>query len=445
MLSKSLVASVLAIASAIVPVTAAPRTKQYTAANVARTNAADNLPNGFINLVYYHDRSIEERKFRASQMTVDKLTHVNYAFLQPYQNGSVIPGNLQNDVIEPLIEGETQPYTYEENGVIKYNALGCVKDLFMLKQNNRYLKTLISIGGWDWSGNFSIIAADEAKVEIFVTESVKYMADWGFDGVDIDWEYPQNKEESVNFISLLKRMRKALDDYAAAVTPGYRYLLTIAAPAGPANIQQLDMKSLGEILDFINLMAYDYAGSWSSKSGFMANVYPSKSTPAATDVNTEAAVNAYLDGGVPANKLILGMPVYGRGFENTEGIGMPFEGIGPGTWEPGAYDYKALPFEGAKEVFDEETLGHYSYDPVKKQLISYDTPQVVTRKVEYLSSKGLGGSMFWEASADKLGEGSLIGASYSALEKTAGSPSCSENQLYYPNSMYSNIATGFMA
>ncbi|PHH51931.1 Endochitinase 46 [Ceratocystis fimbriata CBS 114723] len=443
MLSKSIIASVLAAASSIVSVAAAPSTNQYTGANVARGDVAE-LDDGFMNLVYYTDWSIGERQFKASQMTADKLTHVNFAFLQPMKDGSIIPGNLKNDVQEPLIEGETQPYTYEENGVTKYNALGCVKDLFMLKQKNRQLKTLISIGGWTWSDNFTDITADEAKIDLFAQQSVKYMADWGFDGVDIDWEYPKTKEEGASYITLLKRVRKELDDYAEKVTPNYHYLLTIAAPAGPSNYQQLDMKGLGEVLDYVNLMAYDYAGSWSTNSGYLANVYPSKSTPTATDVNTEAAVNAYIDGGVPAHKMILGMPIYGRSFEKTEGIGMKFEGVGGGTWEPGAYDYKVLPLDGAEEKFDEETLGQYSYDAAKKQLISYDTPQVVAKKVEYLRNKGLGGSMFWEASADKIGEASLIATSYNALERM-GSPSCSENQLHYPNSMYSNIATGIMA
>lgn len=90
-------------------------------------------------------------------------------------------------------------------------------------------------------------------------------------------------------------------------------------------------------------MAYDYAGPWSPATSDQANLFPSEDDQASTPFNTKDAVNYYLGQGVDASKIVLGIPVYGRSFENTDGLGHPYTGIGGGTWEAGIYDYKSLP------------------------------------------------------------------------------------------------------
>ncbi|KAH8197648.1 hypothetical protein TruAng_008192 [Truncatella angustata] len=320
------------------------------------------------------------------------------------------------------------------------NAYGCVKQLYLLKKANRNLKTLLSIGGWTYSTNFPAAASTAATRATFASTAVTLMKDWGFDGIDIDWEYPADATQAANFVALLQTVRSALDAYAAAHAPGYHFLLTVASPAGPDNYNKLQLANMAAVLDYFNLMAYDYAGSWDSTSGHQANLYANPSNPTATKFSTDAAVAAYVNAGVPASKIILGMPIYGRAFESTAGVGQSYSGVGSGSWENGIWDYKVLPKAGATEIYDSASGATYSYDSATKELISYDNPAMVQRKVTYLQSKGLGGSMFWEASADKTDASSLIGTSYSSL----GGLKNTQNLLSYPDSVYDNIRAGMV-
>ena len=313
--------------------------------------------------------------------------------------------------------------------------------MFKLKKENRHLKVLISIGGWSWSENFAAVAGSAETRTKFAQSAVKIMGDWGYDGVDIDWEYPASPEEGDNYQLLLDEVRKELDAYAEKNADGYHFLLTGAMPAGKTNYENMKVGECAKRMDFLNLMAYDYAGSWDKTSGHQANLYPSDSNPTATPFSTEACIKDYLELGVPAEKIVFGLPLYGRGFEKTEGLGKPYEGLPKGSWEEGIWDYKVLPQDGAEGKYDEEAGASYSYNSATKSLVSYDTPDMVKEKLEYLKEKGLGGTMFWEASGDKKGEGSLINVAFTG-QGGEGSLAKAENNLKYPASMYQNIKNG---
>lgn len=179
-----------------------------------------------------------------------------------------------------------------------------------------------------------------------------------------------------------------------AYSPGYHLELTVACPAGKQNYENMDLRGMDPYLDFWNLMAYDYAGSWDSKAGHQANLFPSEGNSDATPFSTVQAVEHYKSQGVAAHKIVLGLPLYGRAFENTDGLGKPYSGVGEGSWESGVWDYKALPKAGATEVVDEQAGASYSYDPEKRVLITYDNVQMARRKAEWIKEQGLGGGMW---------------------------------------------------
>ena len=212
-------------------------------------------------------------------------------------------------------------------------------------------------------------------------------------------------------------------------------------PAGPQHYGILPLNDMNQYLDYFNLMAYDYMGSFSTDSGHQANLYPSLSNPKATDFSTEKAVSDYIAAGVPARKIVLGMPLYGRAFQNTSGLGQSFSGSGPGTWEAGVYDFKALPQAGAIEQYDCEAGASWSWDADRNTIISYDNLDSIKKKTDYIISRGLGGVMFWEASGDKTGDQSLMLAVFKDF-RHAGGLAYSENTLNFPGSQYDNVRLG---
>ena len=240
-------------------------------------------------------------------------------------------------------------------------------------------------------------------------------------------------------MELLKACREAIDAYSRRVGGGYHFELTVACPAGPQNYNNMDIRGMDRYLDFWNLMAYDYAGSWDAHAGHQANLHASRHNPTATPFNTEQAVSHYKSQGVNASKIVVGMPLYGRAFENTDGLGKPFSGIGEGTWENGVHDFKTLPLAGAQVHYDDDAGASYSYDSGKRQLVTFDTKEMAAKKAEWVKHHGLGGAMWWESSADKTGGESLIGSVVHCL----GTLDHKRNCLDYPESKYENLRKGF--
>jgi chitinase len=312
-----------------------------------------------------------------------------------------------------------------------------VKQLYLLKKANRQLKVLLSIGGWTYSPGFPAAASTDATRTTFANSAVELVKDWGFDGIDIDWEWPANDTDAANMVALLKAVRQALDAYSAANANNYHFILSVALPAGPDNYKKLRLSEMNAYVDQFNMLSYDYAGSWDTTAGHQANLYADPNNPKDTPFSTDAAIKAYIAGGVPAKKITLGLPLYGRAFENTDGLGKAFSGVGEGSWEAGIWDYKVLPKSGS-EFYDSAAGATYSYDSAKRELISYDNVDMINRKAQYIQSKGLGGSMFWEASGDRTGSGSLIAAAYNA-QGGASSLDKTNNLLSYPASKYDNI------
>ncbi|KAK2874999.1 hypothetical protein FQN49_001880 [Arthroderma sp. PD_2] len=395
---------------------------------------------GYKAVGYFTNWGIYGRNYQPQDIPANHLTHILYSFanVRP-ETGEVYLSDTYSD-----LEKHYPSDSWNDTG---NNVYGCMKQLFLLKKQHRHFHTLLSIGGWTYSANFAVPASTPQGRETFARSAVKLVADLGFDGIDIDWEYPKDQTEAYNFVLLLEATRKELDRFSAEVVKradGGRLLLTVAAPCGGSNYSLLRMEEMDWYLDFWNMMCYDFAGSWDSTAGHQANVFPSRNNPASTPFNMDSALRAYMARGVHPAKIICGLPLYGRAFEQTDGPGKPFQGVGEGSWENGTWDYKALPKDGAKELNDENLVASWSYSAGERKMVSYDTPVITRKKVEYIRGTGLGGAMWWELSGDHPidNERSLIKTVVDGFGGTGGLE-MRENNLHYPTSVYDNLRNGF--
>jgi len=297
---------------------------------------------------------------------------------------------------------------------------GNFNQLKKLKAQYPQLQTLISVGGWTWSGNFASVAATDASRKAFATSCADFMETYGFDGIDVDWEYPVSgglttgtAADTANYTLLMKEMRAELDRREAAA--GQDYLLTIATGAGPDKVANLDVPGLANTLDWINLMAYDYNGAWAKTTGHNAALERSAADNGPLGWDVLSSVDAYLATGMPSDKLVLGVPLYGRGWSGVQpgstgtGLYSLATGASTGTWEAGILDYddivaKYLPT--MTRYWDAESQVPYLYDGAT--WISYDDAESMTAKAELIRDRGLGGAMMWELSGDR--DGVLIDA-----------------------------------
>ncbi|MBA3871023.1 MAG: glycoside hydrolase family 18 protein, partial [Anaerolineae bacterium] len=219
---------------------------------------------------YYTSWSIYAPQYDITQIPAAQLTHLNYAFATISDSGECALGDAYADTQYPYADG----------------ASGNMGELLNLKANHPQLKTLISVGGYTWSGHFSDVAASVESRQHFAASCVDFMLAHGFDGIDIDWEFPvgtgakgnsQRPEDGENFILLLQELRTQLTERGNL--NGQTYLLTIAAGSDREQYAMLDWKRIHPLLDWINVMTYDMSGARDGTTGLNAPLYPSSTRP----------------------------------------------------------------------------------------------------------------------------------------------------------------------
>ncbi|XP_008210082.1 probable chitinase 2 [Nasonia vitripennis] len=291
------------------------------------------------------------------------------------------------------------------NNLDAWNDLPSGKDSFgrfnALRQNSPDTKTMVAIGGWkEGSAKYSRVAANPNLRKRFVENVVAFVKKYNFDGFDVDWEYPAQRDGSPadkqNYVQLLKELRQRFDQEGLILSAA------VGAAEGSAS-QSYDIAGISKHLDFINLMAYDLHGSWDHKTGINAPTYGSDT------LNIQAVINYWLQQGAPSEKLVLGVPFYGRGFtlanSHMNGIGAPTNGpsrAGPYTQEPGMLGYNEICEKFLNEnwhvEYDQEQQVPYAVS--ENQWVGYDDERSLTEKAGLVNKLNLGGMMAWSIETD---------------------------------------------
>ncbi|XP_046543797.1 chitotriosidase-1-like [Haliotis rubra] len=339
------------------------------------------------------DLLIPEAYFKLEDIDPRLCSHLIYAFAK-----------INTETLELL---PTRPDDEGEDG-----ELGRYVLFNNLKKDHPGLVTLLSVGGsLQANTGFGKVVESMEKRRKFANNCVAFLRLWGFDGLDVDWEYPGNPPETrTNFTMLLLELRTVFEEESEA-TGRKRLLLSMAAPVSEDLITQgYEISKVSRLVDFINLMAYDFHGAWNHISGFNAPLYSRKGDwQFMPDLNVEWAVDTWIKRGAPAEKIVVGIAGYGASYTladaSSNGVGA--EVSGPG--KPGPYRVMEgqLAFYEVCEMLDKGEAS-YAWDDLQKvpyiynndTWVGYDDERSVAVKTEWMIQKNMGGVMLWSLDLD---------------------------------------------
>ncbi|MFC0508966.1 glycoside hydrolase family 18 protein [Micromonospora costi] len=417
------------VALATLLVTAAPPT-------AASAGGADRRA-GYLRVGYFTQWGIYDRAFPVKKLdtsgAASRLTHVNYAFGNVsedgrcYVDGGPGEGDAWADYQRPVPAEESVDGVADAWGEPLNGNLG---QLAKLKARHPDLKVLISLGGWSWSTYFSNAARTDASRKAFVASCIDLylkgnlpVLDGGsggpgsaagvFDGIDLDWEWPNwpgepgnvvRPEDRENFTKLLAEFRRQLDAYGR--TTRTHYALTAFLPANPAAMDAgYEGRKIFRYLDFATVQGYDFHGSWDAVTNQQSALRVPAGAPDDPDFSAEVAVDGWIARGAPRGKLVLGIPYYGRGWTGVTGGGnglfKPATGPAPATFEAGYEDYRKLKtLAGNGFAVHRDLLSGHAWLFDGTTFWTYDDPAVVLQKTLYIRRAGLGGAMAWSLDGD---------------------------------------------
>jgi chitinase len=354
---------------------------------------------------YYMQWSQWGREYYPGDIPLDKVTHVNYAFLTVNQDGSAayIQENAAMRVLNP------QPW-HDHTGF---------NELIEQATDTTFL---FSIGGWNDSKYFSNAAQTQASRERFARTAIEIMREHGFDGLDIDWEYPGGGGKAGNIVRegdkhrytlLLQEVRRQLDQ--AEQEDGREYELTAALSADPKKNDGLEHTKLSNILDFLNVMTYDYHGAFDELTNHQAPLHsnPNDPSPRADDFYVEASMDYWANTPFDNQQLSMGLPFYGRSYANVtnknNGLFQPFDGPAAGSFPSagnGIYDFWDInqnlkPGTTFESYWDDSAKAAWLFSSSNDVMVSYPNPESIGIKTDYATQNGFGGLMFWAFALDK--------------------------------------------
>jgi GH18 family chitinase len=321
------------------------------------------------------------------------------------------------------------------------NVGGVFGMMYTLRKNNPNLKLDLSIGGWTLSEGFGWMAGDATRRKAFVDSVVRFLQEFNFDGIDIDWEYPGsagavpsavNPADPGNYLQLIKDLRAGMDWLGAKT--GKHYRLSSAIPATQAKLDLINWPQVSQYLDRMYVMTYDLTGAWERNISHHTPLYVNPNANGSSTGTSASTTIEYLNSkyGVPFNKMMIGAANYGRAkrfvpgdiTEYTNGLtgNTSFDaGVAPGTttfildiagigtWEAGVVenydlyqnilDKNIQPRNGYHLYTDKAANADYVVNPAGS-FITIETPRTAALKTAYAKSKGLAGVFFWMIEQD---------------------------------------------
>ncbi|MDU6266290.1 MAG: glycoside hydrolase family 18 protein [Anaerocolumna aminovalerica] len=328
-------------------------------------------------------------------INADQLTHINYAFAN-------IGSDLKIELGFPDVD---------EKNIYQLNEL---------KKVNPKLKTLISVGGWIWSGKFSDAVLTEESRTAFADSVIDFIVKYQFDGVDIDWEYPvggglpantARPEDKQNFTLLMQKLREKLDERGKI--DGKHYLLTFAGATLTRYLNSIELDKLVRYVDYVNVMTYDIHGARDQFTDFNAPLFINSDISPQYKWSVDSGITNWIETGFPKEKIVMGIPFYGYKYEDVPDIN---HGLYQ-TFSQGnsiGYDEIVRYYLGNPDFirfFHEESKVPWLFNG--STFISYDDEESIGWKAKYIKDKGLGGAMIWELGQDY--EGVLLNSLYNDL------------------------------
>ncbi|AET39549.1 putative chitinase Ecym_4512 [Eremothecium cymbalariae DBVPG len=370
--------------------------------------------------VYYTSWSpYEPRLHFPHDIDFKRVTNVNYAFfvVDP-KTGKVQPTDSWSDLEMP-----------SHAPGIPQGVTGMIGELNYLKlQRNTNFRLFMAVGGWSNREAFPKIVRSEEKLKNFVNSTIDAMFEYGFDGIDLDWEFPKDDGyEPGMYLEMCSRLRSKMDKledeiWGANNTDYPKFELSVATPAFSQTLKILPIIEMNKFVSIWNMMTYDFHGSWSKRTGYHSNLYDGNKNNDELKkrrfegmviddnegLNADDAIKIMVENfKVHAKKVRLGMPAYGRGFTNVQTkddddlLNKKYSGVGGGSeGEPGIWLYNQLPLANTAEKFDDRWVSAYCFDKNLKTFVGYDNIQSMEVKSDYVKQKHLSGGFFWESCGD---------------------------------------------